>query len=402
MYQHFTKEENETLTRVGPGTPMGELLRRYWWPVSFSNDLKDKPTLIRLLGEDLVLYRERDGSLGVMDSKCPHRRANLCLGHINPKGLRCRYHGWLFDKEGTLLETPGEPEGSKLKDKIKQTAYLAQELGGVIFAYMGPQPAPLLPRYHILVSEGERRSYIQSFNDCNFLQCVENGIDPFHVSFLHADVWADMSHAPEKVWFEEMETGCIYKAVRNGRKPGEFNYRDHPVVMPGIVFGGDGNVSFGGEPEKGALPAASARWSVPIDDTHTMNMRVFFRPSGQKQTRNELRKDPGKATPIQPYGEYRSGTHELGYSMASEIAEEDATVLDSIGPISDRENENLSLIDGGIIMLRNMFLQEVEAVKAGRDPKGTVRDAKENELLIVRGTYRWISADEREKIPEAV
>ena len=184
MYR-TTKEENEILTRVGAGTPMGELLRRYWWPVAISAHLKEKPTYIRVLGEDLVLYRDAAGHPAIIGAKCAHRRANLCLGNVEKGGLRCRYHGWLYGNDGSVLETPGEPAGSKLKDTITHLAYPAEELGGFVFAYMGPKPMPLLPRFHFLAAEGERHSIVQGFGKCNWLQAVENGIDPLHAGFLH-------------------------------------------------------------------------------------------------------------------------------------------------------------------------------------------------------------------------
>lgn len=400
MHYHTSKEQNELLTRVGRGTPMGDLMRRYWWPVGFSADLKEKPTLIRLLGEDLVLFRDARGAAGVLAAHCPHRRANLCLGRINAQGLRCRYHGWLFDRSGNVLETPGEPADSSLKKSVKQPAYPVEELGGLIFTYLGPQPVPLLPRYHVLAADGERNASIQAFDDSNWLQNVENGIDPYHVSFLHSDVWHSVGAEPEKVWFEELDGGCVYKTIRDGRKPGEFNYRDHPILMPGIVFGGDTNVSYGGDGQTGGLPAASMRWSVPIDDTHTMNIRVFFRPAGQKKSAIEMRKKDGRAVALEPYKEYRQGGRELGYTIPSEIAEQDATMLDGIGPISDRENENLSVIDTGVILLREMFLRELAAMQAGRDPKGVIRKKEDNQVIVMAASYRWIQSEERQRILE--
>src|SRR3954465_2427499 len=164
-----TRQENEILTRVGAGTPMGDLLRLYWWPVGISKDLKEKPTFIRLLGEDLVLFRNFDGQVGVLAALCAHRRANLCLGSVGHNGLRCRYHGWAYDLQGNIVETPGEPDDT-FKTTFKQPAYPAQELGGIIFTYLGPQPAPLLPRFDFLVGDGEREAKITGFANCNWLQ----------------------------------------------------------------------------------------------------------------------------------------------------------------------------------------------------------------------------------------
>ncbi len=151
----LTKEENEMLTRVGKGTPMGKFFRKYWLPVGISADLKTKPTFVRVLGEDLVLYRDKSGTVGLLDARCAHRRANLCLGTSMNKGLMCRYHGWVFDADGTVLRTPSEGQ-SDFRLSIKQKAYPVQELGGLVFAYMGDGLAPLLPNFDFLAAEGER------------------------------------------------------------------------------------------------------------------------------------------------------------------------------------------------------------------------------------------------------
>lgn len=408
MYK-TTKEENEILTRVGSDTPMGEgeLLRRYWWPVGISGHLKDKPTFIRLLGEDLVLFRDSQGRPRILGALCSHRRANLCLGVVEKDGLRCRYHGWLYDGDGKVLQTPGEPEGSKLKDDISHTSYPAEELGGLVFAYLGPKPVPLLPRFHFLAAEGEREVIIQGFGRCNWLQAMENGIDPFHTSFLHADIWEAVSAEPERTWFDPTDWGLAYKTIRPGRKPGEYNYREHHMFVPSVSSGGDSAVSEGDDDLKiDELPTTGARWSVPIDDENMMHVRVRYRPPGASKIRGvRSRLAPTRTAPyeLQPYKEYQeSGNPTLGYEIPSSIGGEDAVMLDSLGRIADRENENLSVIDGGIIMLRQFYLEQIEAVKAGRDPKGVIRDPEKNKLIVIGGDYRWIDEDEREEILAAI
>ncbi|MEE9143938.1 MAG: Rieske 2Fe-2S domain-containing protein [Candidatus Binatia bacterium] len=401
----MTKEENEILTRVGAGTPMGELLRRYWWPVGISADLKDKPSFIRLLCEDLVLFRDRKGRPGVLGALCSHRRANLCLGSTEERGLRCRYHGWVYDINGNVLETPGEPRESKLKESLNHLSYQVEELGGLVFTYLGPQPAPLLPRFHFLAAEGEHRVFIQGFGNCNFLQAVENGIDPFHTSFLHGDIWGPVAVEPERTWFEGTEWGIVYKAIRPGRKKGEYNYREHPHIMPGISSGGDGRISAGEDnPPADELPVVSARWSVPIDDTHMMHVRVHYWPPDKAEKDRKLNQTGTRTAPyqIEPYKEYKeSNTPTLGYHLPKSIGGEDAVMLNSLGHIADRENENLSVIDGGIAMTREMYLKGIETVKAGGDPKGVIRDKQRNQLIVIGGLYRWISADERMQLQRA-
>jgi len=177
-----SKEESQILNEVNAGTPMGDFLRRYWWPVGFSADLKDKATYVKIMGEGLVLFRDLKGGVNLIDALCPHRRANLCLGMVGPEGIRCKYHGWLMNGEGDCLDVPGEPKDSTFKHSVKVTAYPIQELGGLIFTYMGPQPAPLLPNYDFLVGDGDCYLTIQGFQDCHWLQCVENGLDPVHPS----------------------------------------------------------------------------------------------------------------------------------------------------------------------------------------------------------------------------
>jgi len=406
MYR-TSQEENEILTRVSAGTPMGELLRRYWWPIGISAHLKEKPTYIRVLGEDLVLFRDSAGQPAIIGAKCAHRRANLCLGNVEKDGLRCRYHGWLYGNDGRVRQTPGEPAGSKLKDSITHPAYPAQELGGFIFTYMGPKPIPLLPRYHFLAAEGERHSIVQGFGRCNWLQAVENGIDPLHAGFLHGDIWDAVSAEPETTWFEETDLGIVYKVIRPGRKPGEYNYREHHLFMPGISSGGDASVSEGADnPPPDELPAVTARWSVPLDDTRMMHMRVFFKPAskGAKPLQfKTLSLAQTRTSPFQvePYGEYTgSDTPTLGYTIPRSIGGEDAVMLDSMGTIVDRENENLTVADESMEMLRKMYLKQIAVVQNGDDPLGVVRDEKKNQLIIAGGLYRWVSPEERKQLLE--
>jgi 5,5'-dehydrodivanillate O-demethylase oxygenase subunit len=391
-----TKEENELLTRVGPGTPMGEVFRRYWLPVGISADLKGKPTAVRVLGEDLVLYRDRSGAVGLLGALCAHRRANLCLGTTMNRGLMCRYHGWTFDADGTVLRTPSEPPESTFKDGIRQLAYPVQELGGMIFAYLGPEPIPPLPQFDFLAAPGERHVKITGVANCNWLQCVENGIDPLHVSFLHADVWDDLEIEPE-MGFQITEWGLVHKAYRPGKKPASYNYREHHLLMPGISAGGSQRRNLEGA---SGTPPTSFRWSTPIDDTHTLVIRLVYKPADNpgRFTRDPIAR-AWKAVPIVPYKEYleKIGDEppELGYTMASVIASEDATIIESLGPIVKREEENLlPLGDYGIVELRTMYLQAIEDVRAGRDPLGVIRGVGSDRIITVPAYELDVSEEE--------
>lgn len=403
MYR-TTHEDNEILNGIRAGTPMGDFLRRYWWPVGFSAHLKNKPTFIRVMGEDLVLFREQSGNPAVIGAQCPHRRANLCLGSVEPLGLRCKYHGWLIGPQGDVLEMPGEPEHDTFKDSINHPAYQTQELGGLVFAYFGPEPAPLLPRYDFLVGDGDVYLTIQGFQDCHWLQCVENGIDPVHPSFTHGGAWPDIANTEPDLGFHETEFGLVYKAFRKTEKDGTQNYREHHLLMPGISCGGSGGRYLTGK--QGGTPVSAARWSVPIDETHTILFRSRFKPAdnpakydGDPFTERWKPTEPF----IQPFKEYRTAeTPELGYDVPPYHFIEDGMVIDSIGPCADRENENLSpVVDGGIIMLREMYLREIKRMQEGEDPKGILRDPGENELIRITAYERWVSDEERRSLETA-
>ena len=183
----LTKEENEMLTRVGPGTPMGDLIRRYWQPAALSEELPPDgpPVPIRLLGEDLVLFRDQQGRPGLLGIHCSHRGADLSYGRLEDGGLRCIYHGWLYDIHGRCLEQPGEPAGSTFHERIHHTAYPCYESGGLILTYMGPGDPPLVPNYEFLHAPDDHRSTTKYLQACNFLQGNEGNLDPVHLSFLH-------------------------------------------------------------------------------------------------------------------------------------------------------------------------------------------------------------------------
>src|SRR4051794_27335929 len=183
----LTQEENELITRVGPATPGGDFLRRYWQPVGLVEEIPSggAPVPVRLLGEDLVLYRDDKDRVGLLGIHCAHRGADLSYGRLEDGGIRCIYHGWLFDRTGRCLEQPGEPAGSTFHERIRQTAYPCIERAGVIFAYLGPGEPPLLPDYEFLTVAEENRFVTKLFSDCNYLQGNEGNQDPVHLSFLH-------------------------------------------------------------------------------------------------------------------------------------------------------------------------------------------------------------------------
>src|SRR5258708_162565 len=180
-----TKEENLLLTQTGPGTPGGDLLRRYWQPVALSSDIAEKPLAIRVMSEDLVLFRDEAGRPGLLGLYCPHRGVDLSYGRIEDGGLRCLYHGWLFDVGGRCLAQPAEPEESRYKDEIRHKAYPCREAAGAIFAYMGPGEPPLFPAFHFLSAPEAHVHQSKLYHACNYLQANEGNLDPAHLSYLH-------------------------------------------------------------------------------------------------------------------------------------------------------------------------------------------------------------------------
>ncbi|HEX8967977.1 MAG TPA: Rieske 2Fe-2S domain-containing protein, partial [Chloroflexota bacterium] len=182
----LSQQANERLTRVGPGTPMGELLRRYWHPIATVPDLDTEPVLaVKLLGEHLALFRSDAGDLGLVAERCPHRGASLAYAIPEDDGLRCAYHGWKFSRLGRCLEQPAEPDTSTFKYRVQIPAYPVQQMGGLIWAYLGPDPAPLLPRYDLFVRDDLDREIGITRLPCNWLQIMENSLDPVHLEYLH-------------------------------------------------------------------------------------------------------------------------------------------------------------------------------------------------------------------------
>ncbi|MEE8519318.1 MAG: aromatic ring-hydroxylating dioxygenase subunit alpha [Dehalococcoidia bacterium] len=377
----LTQEQNEKLTQVGPGTPMGELMRRYWHPLTGSSVLNEEnPTKeVRLLGEDLVLFRSTSGELGLIEPSCPHRKANLSYGVPEPEGIRCAYHGWLFDVQGNCVDQPSEPAGSRFKEKVKIKAYPVQELGGFIFAYLGPQPAPLLPRYDVLAWEGYKDGWSVEL-PCNWLQCQENSLDPLHFQWLHRywggwemnrmktgaerDAWNSAVGARgaehRKIGFEVTDYGVIKRRLVGDEVESDDHWAiGHPILFPNIL-----RVSHGLE------------FRTPIDDTHTMHLITNYR---QYKDGEELQTEV-------PFHE-RSAYDENGKLVRDYVVAQDAVAWIIQGDIMDRTTERLGVSDVGIIMYRRMLEEQMEAVAAGQDPLNTHRDPVENEVIVLPCEY---------------
>lgn len=213
----LTREENERFTRVGPGTPAGEVLRRYWWPIGFTDHVQGpRPQTVRLLGEDFVLFRDATGRLGLLELLCAHRRTSLALGRVEERGVRCCYHGWLFDAAGRCLEQPCEEPNDVFLEHVRLKSYPVQEVAGLVFAYVGPLPAPLLPKYDLLQWQGGKSAVWSIFHQCNWLQTVENACDVSHVPWLHAGPYPEFAGKRPRITWERTPWGLHYEMRMEG------------------------------------------------------------------------------------------------------------------------------------------------------------------------------------------
>ena len=368
----LTREENETLTRVGRGTPAGELLRRYWMPVACAGELTDEKPIkaFRLLGENLVVYRDKKGAYGVVAEQCPHRKASLAFGRVDEEGIRCPYHGWKFDCTGKCLEQPAEPAEGGFKDKIKHTAYPVERLGGLLWAYLGPEPRPLLPRWDVLVWEhGKRWIEKHEIYNCNWLQPMENSVDPSHLYWLHgetAHLANSVARYEEEHNFIPFEYGIMKQRRTPGNKPGEgWRLDQHPLVFPITLRHVFKTLKTDNQLRH------NLQIRVPVDDAHTQVFVVYFTPTDGDRT----------SADSETAWEYFPIRDEKGEYRLDQVLVQDAMAWETQGAPTDRTQEHLGVGDEGIIFLRKVLREQIEVVRRGGEPLGVVRDASKNRLI---------------------
>ncbi len=364
----LTEEKNRLLTQVGPGTPMGELLRRYWMPIAAVSEFETKELKpVRLLGEDLVLYKDRSGTFGLVDRHCPHRRADLSYGFTETCGLRCNYHGWLFDESGACIEQPfddlAHPE-ARFKDKVRIKAYPVEAKAGLLWAYLGPKPAPLVPTWEPFTWKNGFVQIVFSRIPCNWLQCQENSIDPVHFEWMHRNwtVRLKGKRGPYgkkhlRIDFEEFEYGFVYKRLVEGMP------EDHPRWVIGRICLWPNCLG----------PLRHFEWRVPIDDENTLSVVWHF-------SRVPKEREPYVQTSI-PSWEGPIVDPATGRLLTSHVMNQDFVAWLGQGTIADRTKEHLSASDRGIILMRKRFFDDLEAIERGEDPKGIVRDPAINECI---------------------
>jgi len=368
--------ENELLTRVGPGTPAGETLRKYWLPVGFSSEITcEAPKLVRWLCEELLLFRDEFGRVGLIHPYCAHRGTSLDYGWIEAGGIRCCYHGWVYDVNGRCIEQRGEPEGSTFKDKIKLKAYSVRELGGIVWAYMGAGQPPELPHYHFLVREDGERNYSGYVRECNYMQQLENALDPVHATVLHGRAIHGAPAAPE--WMETpnfdvtvTEDMAFYVARRKGPKPDTEWHREVAYVPPLMVVHHGGSLP--DDPEPAMVDVA---WRMPIDDFNTRTFTLHFYPKVNGKPWPKEYKDRAKPAPLM------RGTRKQ-YDMAT-INGQDSAAQVGQGAIVDRTEEHLGHSDRGVIQVRKLWKSAIETCLKGKDPPNLIRDPAKNRLVHV-------------------
>jgi phenylpropionate dioxygenase-like ring-hydroxylating dioxygenase large terminal subunit len=394
----LTKEENELLTQTRRGTPAGEWMRRYWLPAALVEELPagGPPVPVRLLGEDLVLYRDEQGRPGLLGIHCSHRGADLSYGRLEDGGLRCIYHGWLYDLNGRCLEMPGEPAGTTFHEKIQHSAYPCVERAGVIFAYMGPGEPPLLPDYHFLSVPDEQVFAIKLFNDANYLQGNEGNVDWLHTSFLHytgqngrpgvESTPGELNHRGAAPFMERIDGQLTSYGLRHCKirqVESELSLSLGSFLMPAMFC-------FGG----GRRSGYSVNWHVPIDDTQHWKYTWIFRADGPLDKEVTRR---GRAEMFADYRPVRNKSNRYLQDRESMRAEsysgvgiinqpQDLCVLEGAGPIQDRTQEHLTSADSGIVVSRQMVMKAIQDVQEGRDPFGVLRNPDENRFPYI---FAW-------------
>jgi nitrite reductase/ring-hydroxylating ferredoxin subunit len=390
----FSRAENERLTRVGPSTAMGELMRRYWLPALLAEEVPAPdcpPVRVRLLGEELVAFRDSTGKLGLLGEHCSHRGTSLFYGRNENCGLTCIYHGWKYSVEGHVLETPAEPGTSDFKSKLRHKAYPCREHAGIVFAYLGaPEKMPLFPAYEWLTLPAPNRHVIKSRLECNFLQGLEGDFDSSHTTFLHCNNLADFTRLNRDgapcLEAEAARYGMRAISIRNLGADQKY-VRVSPFIMPSFsIVPGPPTAKFA------ATDQRAFRFWVPSDDTSTWLYILTMRDLPFNEEERALGRSWVDANYRRlrnagnNYMQDRQRQKTLSYSGIQCVipAEQDACATESMGSIYDRTKEHLGYSDKTIIALRKLLLQAIKATEEGKDPPHVIKDAALNSFQRLR------------------
>jgi phenylpropionate dioxygenase-like ring-hydroxylating dioxygenase large terminal subunit len=388
----LSAEQNDLITRVGPGTPAGALMRHYWQPTALVDELSGNRPIkpVRLLGEDLVIFKDAEGRYGLIGRRCPHRGTDLAFGRLEDGGLRCAFHGWLFNVEGRCLQTPAEPDDSNLCANIRQKAYPVVEKSGILFAYMGPGEPPALPRFDCFVAPDSHTFAFKGMIDCNWLQSLEVGIDPVHTSFLHRFFQdEDPSRGYGKMFRDqslgtEMPMTQIMREFPRPRievEPTEFGFRlvtlrqisetNAHVRVTNLMFPNAFHIPMSRE-------MTITQWHVPIDDSRHYWYAIFT-SFGAAVNKDEMRRQRLELYQLPEYIPNKNKSNDNGFDpheqehetytgMGADINVHDQWACESMGVIQDRTEEHLGTSDKAIVAYRRLLRQAIEQTGKGERP----------------------------------
>ncbi len=390
----ISAEQNDLMTRVGAGTPAGALLRRYWQPAALVDEFevdRERPLHpVRLLGQDMVLFRDAKGRYGLIDRACPHRGADLAFGRLEDGGLRCAFHGWLFDVEGRCLETPAEPAGSRLCEHIRQRSYPVVEKAGVLWAWLGEGEAPAFAHFDCFVAPDSHVFAFKGLWDCNWLQALEVGIDPAHASWLHRFTEDEDTATSYGRQFRSASMDSDLPMTRLLREHGQPEIRaeraDWGLRLSTLRRIDDArmhmritNILF---PQAFVIPMSAemtiSQWHVPIDD-HSCYWYSFFTSFGKPVDKATMRAQRLKTYPAPDYRPIVNRANRWGYDpreqrtqtftgMGFDINIHDQFACESMGSIQDRGRENLGTTDKGIVLYRRLLVDAIRRNGAGERP----------------------------------
>jgi len=387
----LSPEENKLLTQTNSGTPMGELMRRYWIPALLSEEIPTPdgpPVRVRMLGEELVAFRDSSGRIGLLAERCAHRGTSLFYGRNEECGLRCIYHGWKYDVEGNVLETPAEPGDSDFRKKLHHTAYPTHEAGCVIYAYLGPRDKmPLFPNYEWTQVPLKQTYVTKCLMECNYLQGLEGECDSSHLSFLHRAVDNSRNQPLYKTdtapFYETEETDFGLRLIATRKAADNQNYvRFSAFVMP--VYG----CVPAGRPTN-ELDGYEIHTYVPADETHTWRYDIGFRRArGVSEDEVHRRKQIGPdylriRNARNNYLQDRQMQKTVNFTGIEDFLNHDACATESMGPIVDRAREHLGVGDITVIAIRKFLLQAVRSLDSGKEPPHVIRTAEQNNLFHV-------------------
>jgi nitrite reductase/ring-hydroxylating ferredoxin subunit len=412
----LSREDNERITRTGAGTPMGEAFRRYWIPAALASELPEPdgaPIRVRLLGEDLIAFRDTSGNIGLVGAFCPHRRAPMFFGRNEEGGLRCVYHGWKFDRAGACVDMPSEPPDSLFKTKVAIASYPTWEGGGMLWAYMGPpDKAPPPPDYELVRVPVTHRFVSKTLQRCNYLQGLEGGLDSSHATIMHRDDIGDRSWLSvyesliPRIDVERTGYGFMYTGIR--QFPTEQWVRAYQYVMPAMQMRGSISGNFN---RPGIPPKIDGHIWIPRDDVncyvynfaYSYDATTPFPAEAALSEEIHFGRGPDDLLPdfslrhnmSNDYGIDRRRQKTFSFTGIEGVNTQDVALQEGMGPIVDRSKEHLGTTDRAIIALRQLLLEATRAVENGEPVRGVdpsaYRHVRPVDHKIARG-LEWRSA----------